>query len=196
MISVPPHMPIVVVSCADPALDRRPIAKGGMDVQRYWETRDISLVKEVPGRFARRYHLRPLTMPQMDSIEMSRLPSRFAFQYALERVENHGGKHGPGHTWAPTTAMPHGNETIMVVGDDEVEKACEGARLIIHEIGHVALTRATVGFTMADGVRYALPPSLADALGLIALRNADTLDEEASTTPTTAPPAAATQATP
>lgn len=187
MPAPPPHLPIEIVSCADPALDRRPVEQGGMNVERYWETRDPALIKEIPGKHARRYVLRPLRSADMDAIEASKVPARFAFQFALERVINYRGVEGS--PWTPSSTIERGQNALKVVGEDEIDDACEGARVVIHEIGHVAITRASVGFTMADGVRFALPPSLADVLELLARRSVDTPGQTRLGTGTTSPPA-------
>lgn len=194
MAAPAPHEKITVVSVLDPALDRRPVAAGGMDIRRYQETRDPDLIKEIPGKHARRYLLRPLDTQDMDAVESSRVPSRFGFQFALESVINFKGVYGS--TWKPRTAIERNNEARFIVGDDEVSEASEGARKVVHELGAVAIERANVGFFLGGAVRFVPLRSLDEELERIARHLADSPDPSESETKTSSPPSSENPAAP
>lgn len=170
--------PLRLVSVLDPAIDR-----AATDVQKYAETRDLSLVKTLPGSTARIYTVRALDVYDFSSADVGTATARLirCFVLALEQIENWP---VPGHVWTPSRRMDNGQGGDRVVMSDSELKALYhrlGAR-VIYEIAGVIYTRALEGNGQGGGVRYTLPPSSVEGLEEIARRLAEQARTSAGTT--------------
>ena len=157
---------IRVVSFADPALDWQQMAVDyGRDsgkeslavVKEYAETRDASLVREVPGKRLTWWTLRRIDVDMMEHIMSASGRLRqcsLALQYGLVRVENfvHGGRTHP--LIQPEGRRSVGPVEIPHMSDDQMRMFAPQHR---EEIGGVALDRSF----LAEGteVAYLLPRS-------------------------------------
>ncbi len=174
-----------VVSLRDAALDLR-----AMDAKRYVETRDVSLVKTLPGKRAVWYTLRALNL--FDMLEIDASPTGMgrlvrSFRSSIEQIEGCEALVPDGSAWrprhehenplgktvaTPSTAdlqwlfrkLPHGSDTMQ-------------------EIGAVALERAAQGNGERGAVNYTAPLLLSDVLAASArLRAAASPTESATPT--------------
>lgn len=179
--------PLDVVSVLDPALDRE-----RMDVELYAETRDPSLIREVPGLAAVRFRIAPLTSTQFahcDSASNVGMQIVTAFMFAVREVQNHPSR---GVTLRPDRRIPNGLGGEIAVLDDRTIEQIRAAYGVaaIYEIGSVAYERALLSGNAWGGawLRYTLPLSSRDALDRIE-RHRAALSRQRPETPTSAQPA-------
>lgn len=152
-----------IMSVLDPALDllqmnAREYADGG--------TRDEGLVRELPGRTATRFHVRPLSVEESLACDSQTSPVyklRLVICYALVRVDRGGGV-----VLVPGGSRSDGGTKRPYWLDDEYrELARLFGKLVLLEVAMViaemdeALGEA---FRGDDAERYTLPPLSRDAL--------------------------------
>jgi hypothetical protein len=144
-----------VVSAHDPALDRL-----RMPMDLYYETRDPSLVIELPCESARWFSLRALTTFEAGSCDtITSEPAKFirAFQLACVAIENFA---SPGIAMEPTLRVPRpdGTERLMW-RDSELERIADEVGLeVIYEVGMLALERRRLGKWGRGDVSRFTPP--------------------------------------
>jgi hypothetical protein len=159
--------PLRVVSLRDEALDLRVL-----DAKRYAATRDEAMIASatLPGRVPVWHTIRPLGLPDLDTLALrpEGLRARLAYELAIVQVEGCAKISPGGAAWrpereiegvdgrprpAPTAAdmdllfrfLPHGRDDML-------------------EIGLVAMERADQGNGARGDVNYMAPPLLSDVL--------------------------------
>lgn len=159
----------VIVSVEDLALDR-----DAMDVEKYARTRDESLIRELPGQRAQRYHLRRLTRAESEFIDSRPFSSRVSafILVALLYVERPNGDRV-----IPTRKIPSisGKAKTQDVWDEEPGAELdtlydELGRSAWFEIAHVVETMAGMRVGEAYGSsdeRFSLLPSSQAAMARI-----------------------------
>jgi hypothetical protein len=166
--------PLRAVSVMDPALDR-----ASMDVERYAETRDPSLVREMPGRLARWAELEPLTFDQLAGVDSLPAPAAKlmqAFRLSCRGVHN---LMAAGVAARPTEMVRQGQRDVPMWTSQDLQLiARELGAAYVYEIGTVAYERAVQGKAFGGSACYTLPQSSVHGLVQIARR----LAAHASTT--------------
>lgn len=157
--------PLRAVCVLDPAIDRIATA-----VERYAETRDPSLVVELPGRYALWCTLEPLSVPDFAAVDGAPTPSAKllqAFRLSVRAIENFA---GPGLALRPTLPrrMQGGAESTMWSDDELASVQRRVGMKFIYEIGALAYERAIEGNGWGGGVTYTLPQSSVQGLEQIA----------------------------
>lgn len=160
--------PLRVVSIRDEAIDWAAMwDRAHVSPKLYAETRDADSVRELPGRTARWYTLRPLSVADMGAIDSAASgPAQLvqAFRVAVTEIV---GFSGPGTALRPTLPcpMPDGT-TRMIWADVELQYIADvaGGMRLIYEIGAIARERALEGNALRGGVIYAPPQFLVPVL--------------------------------
>lgn len=172
-----------VVLHNDPALDL-----SRMDLRRYLETRDASLIVEVPGLTAKRYWLRALDVVEASAVmNAPGLGSKvlLAVRHALVGVTP-----GPdGTAWRPAKETEDSFGKLRPMMDlHEINllfvrgQHAAGSNALV-EIGQIAIHRYESGNAAGGSAPYALPPQSEPVLERNARLRAE-LSRETSTTQT------------
>lgn len=152
--------PLRAVSATDPALD---LAE--MDLREYVETRDEKLVRELPGRRARRFHVRPLSVFDFTAVMSRPTPETkmlAAVELGLVQVEGLE----PGVAWQPSRESEDAFGRLRrVCGPHDLQHlfARLGSRPLL-EMGALILERAEQGNAGGGAVRFTVPPLLLPVL--------------------------------
>lgn len=164
-----------VVSVEDPALDR-----DAMDLEKYGETRDESLVRLLPGQTPRKYIVRRMTRGEREFVYSRPAAKQCSvmIQLALLRVEE-----SDGTVTKPTKQVPNisGMKQPQTVWDDApgAELDALADRVDISEwieLAHVIETMAGMKLGEAYGSstgRFGLLPASQAALARIEQRRAE-----------------------
>jgi hypothetical protein len=164
--------PIVVVCAGDPALDMSVSER-----RAYAESRDPAKIRELPGKSAVRYVIRPLTVSQSTIVDQRVYMHErllWAFMLACGEIQN-ADTDGPsaGKRMTPTRTIDMGGHKAFVWDDRELDVIQEAfGRAALYEIGGVIWERTLRGKAAGGSVPYTVPQSLLDELALLALRPA------------------------
>lgn len=152
-----------VVSVLDPALDRE-----RMDVERYAETREASLIVAKPGMTPVIFRVAPLTASQFAHLDSDQNVGRkviAAFSFAVQEIRNWP---HVGVSTRPDLTVPNGRGGEMRIwNDDAIEQVRREMSLaVIYEIGFFAYERSLISGNAWGGawLRYTLPQSSRDVL--------------------------------
>lgn len=164
--------PITVVCGGDLALDMSVSER-----RAYAESRDITKLRELPGKAAVRYVVRPLTVSQSTIVDQRVYMHErllWCFMLACSEIQN-ADTDGPsvGRRMTPTRTVDMGGAKVLMWDDRELDVIQEAfGRAAIYEIGAVIWERTLRGKAAGGSVPYTVPQSLLDELALLALRPA------------------------
>ena len=154
-----PIEPIKVVSAKDPALD---LAE--MDLRKYLETRDLTLVRSIAGKRPVHYELRPLHLPDVEFVTSlpPTLQARAAFEAAIVAIDGLDVLAPGGSVWRPRKEVEDalGQRRAVPTREEmnELFHVLPNGLDTIQEIGLVALERATQGNGRRGAPRFTVPP--------------------------------------
>lgn|SRR5574341_1064216 len=158
--------PLRAVCVLDPAIDRvlTPI-------DRYAETREPELVRELPGHRARWAMLEPLSVGDfmiVDGYPTAPMKLRRAFVYACRLIENFERPGEPLHPTRMVVNPEDGRERAVWTPEEEAAIFRRLGADFVYELGGLAYERATAGNFWGGSVSYTLPQSSVDGLARIA----------------------------